>query len=232
MHGSAEVTAGARHWKHLSRWIAIGIVSGALGCNTCTRRAQESPRDDACRAACAALVTKGCDRDGLQESDQTRCVERCVDDGAKHARAECESQRLDYLGCVSTADFDCKVADCSAGTCISTGAGLRACQALHTTWRQCLEPCLHVGVVKTGSKNEPQIDYEYVRAGCAECPQNLERGAPPGSPCEVGKVCDQVCCSCEQGPGRYLARVCIEGACASRPAACAAAASPCGRSSP
>jgi hypothetical protein len=179
----------------------------------------------ACASACAALVSAGCERQGLRTEDQVRCVDECTKRGVELAPAHCGDQRAAYLTCVARAAPDCARLDCSAANCLEHATGLESCRAQHSSWRACVAPCLdpgstHVGErVVRGDTGDAKVGAELVRAGCGECP-TPKPGAPPGSPCTAASVCGQVCCKCPKGPASYLARACVDASCRAGNEAC------------
>lgn len=68
---------------------------------------------------------------------------------------------------------------------------------------------------------EPALDYELVSSGCD--PPALRPGAAAGSPCQVGRVCADVACTCPVRSARFSARVCAGERCLDASAACAEA---------
>lgn len=203
-----------------------------LSVGACSGKCSEPASDElgaalitACRSACSAFVTAGCDRAGLRLDDQARCVEACDKENRAFAAARCETHRLSYLECVGRATPQCAVLDCSAAHCIEQGRG-SGCDAAFGQYRKCVSPCLFAGTLHTAERSirvgekQHRTDHEIVRLGCAECPATRSLRAPPGSPCQAASVCSQECCRCKGGPSAYLARLCIDGVCADPGRAC------------
>src|SRR5687767_11851825 len=66
---------------------ALGFAALPLHC----KKRDHATNDEraACASACAALVSAGCERQGLRTADQARCVEECAKRGVELAPAHC-----------------------------------------------------------------------------------------------------------------------------------------------
>jgi len=202
---------------------ALGLVALSAHCKK--REPVASDERSACASACAALVSAGCERQGLRREDQARCVEACVKRGLELAPARCQEKRAAYLTCVARATLDCARLDCSAPICLEHATGLENCRGEHASWRACIAPCLdpgstHLGErVVRGATGDAKVGADVARVGCGEC-SAPKPGAPTGSRCEASGVCGQVCCQCPAGPASYLARACVNASCAGGNEAC------------
>jgi len=202
----------------------LGLAISGLHCKRSPDPAAIDERA-ACAAACAALISAGCERDGLRRQDHDRCVQHCAAHGAGLASAGCGSERAGYLTCVAKMEPDCERLTCSAALCIERAVGLGVCRDSYERWRQCAAPCLDPGsshfgerVVSSGATRQ-RVTTEIVRSGCAECAP-AKRGAPAGSACQAASVCSQICCRCPGNPAKFLARACVDGVCEEGEAAC------------
>ncbi|MBK7580962.1 MAG: hypothetical protein IPI67_12215 [Myxococcales bacterium] len=207
---------------------ALGFVclTGLGGCPAkSSRRSEGSGVDIECGTACAALTGSGCEREGAGPKDQAACVDACRSRTRELRAWGCGKDRTAYLACVAGSRLECS-AKCAAATCLERREGIAGCAAEHALLEQCAAPCRNTGSVTLVDRDAggANVLAELVRAGCTRCPPSDQR-APPGSDCQAASVCSQTCCTCADGRGRYLARVCRAGACAASDLACASAQS-------
>jgi hypothetical protein len=205
--------------------VLIVCALPVVGCRSEPEAA--STHEQACASACAAIVSAGCERPGLNRADHPRCVSACLERQALVAQAGCEAKRLDYLTCVGRAELACDRAQCAAAVCLEHASGLAACEREHRAFRSCIAPCEGAGTIHVGERSleftgrTRRIQAEVTRAGCAGCPKTLRPAAPPGSPCQTHTVCSEYCCRCPGSKAIYTARTCRHGLCVGEDEACA-----------
>lgn len=202
-----------------SRVLLAGTLWLAL-CS-CERRKpppQKTPdttTQQACRAACAQLVTLECPAVGTGAPAQRSCVSACDAESRMVEPLGCAARFRGYLACVAQATLSCDGLACSAERCV--GQGIAPCKRAYSEYRECAAPCFAQG--ERRRHRTKQLSFETIGAGCARCPEKMALGAAPGSACESESVCQQYCCTAATGV-RVLSRACADGACAAEEQAC------------
>ncbi len=180
-----------------------------------------------CRSACAAYAQARCPgRDAL--TAQSECVQACAASVEISAQAGCAKVHDAYFECVAKSSVDCSAVLSAPGVALERAEGVAGCTPELGALERCTAPCRNVGSTHLGEATvgNKVVLAELTRAGCSDCSKEARPAAPPGSPCTAARVCQEHCCACgsqtrPSGPGRYRARACVDGACATSEVACA-----------
>jgi hypothetical protein len=205
-------------------WVLAGLWLPGCRCSgpePDARGDAESPLPG-CRSACAAYSQARCPgRDA--PTDQQECVQACAAGADLSALAGCGKSRDAYFECVARTPIDCASLVSGLGAALERGEGAPACAASLAALERCEAPCRNEGSTHLGEAtgSGKLVKAELTRAGCTDCAKDIRGGAPPGSPCSAASVCQEHCCACAAGPGRYRARACVDGACAASDLTCA-----------
>lgn len=207
---------GASHpagvaWGRAARAVLALWLLGLLGC-----RQEPSPTSASaqCDLACQRL---SCGQPALARS----CSKTCNLELARLTDAGCEAEHRKLMDCVSSGRALCS-AECSGASCLEPPRA-PDCSEARASVTACLAPCQNPGLAHHLTRALPArgvAQLEVTRDGCGACQAASKRGAPAEAACQAASVCEQSCCRCSRGRGRFLTRACVAGRCAATEEAC------------